>query len=109
MAGELFDLELLDDEDPFEIAEQAAHLFKRPMTEPKKMTPQQEHDFYAQPENQVPDGPARRRREKLSEMVPVRFPPDVTSEVRRRADKDDRSESSWIRRAVEHELERDAR
>ncbi|HUP71824.1 MAG TPA: YlcI/YnfO family protein [Acidimicrobiales bacterium] len=37
-------------------------------------------------------------------MVPVRFPPDVMNEVRRRADEDDRSVSSWIRRAVEHEL-----
>jgi predicted HicB family RNase H-like nuclease len=36
--------------------------------------------------------------------VPVRFPPEVLGEVRRRADADDRSVSSWIRRAVEHEL-----
>ena len=28
--GDLFDLELLDDDDPFEIDEQAAHLFKHP-------------------------------------------------------------------------------
>lgn len=30
VADELFDLELLDDEDPFEIDAQAAHLFKHP-------------------------------------------------------------------------------
>ena len=78
------------------------------MTKPKKMTRQEEHDFYAQLDNQAPQGPARRRRPKLSEMVPVRFPPDVMDEVRRRADEDDRSVSSWIRRAVEHELERSA-
>ena len=78
------------------------------MTKPKKMTRQQEHDFYAQPENQVPQGPARHRRERLSETVPVRFPPEVMSEVRRRAHEDDRSVSSWIRRAVEHELNRNA-
>ncbi|MEO8697940.1 MAG: YlcI/YnfO family protein [Acidimicrobiales bacterium] len=72
------------------------------------MTPEEEYDFYARPENQVPQGPAHRRREKLSEMVPVRFPPDVMDEVRRRADEDDRSVSSWIRRAVEHELGRSA-
>ena len=78
------------------------------MTQPAKMTRQQEHEFYAQPENQAPQGSARRRRPKLSEMVPVRFPPDVMDEVRRRADDDDRSVSSWIRRAVEHELQRDA-
>jgi hypothetical protein len=41
-------------------------------------------------------------------MVPVRFPPELLDEVRRRAGDDDRSLSSWIRRAVEHELERDA-
>ena len=35
-------------------------------------------------------------------------PPDLLDEVRRRAGDDDRSLSSWIRRAVEHELERDA-
>jgi len=72
----------------------------------KKKTRHQERDFYAQPENQTPQGPARRRRERLSEMVPVRFPPDVMKEVRRRADEDDRSVSSWIRRAVENELGR---
>jgi hypothetical protein len=76
------------------------------MTKPK-MTRQEEHEFYAQPENQTPQGPARRRR-KLTEMVPVRFPPEVMDEVRRRAEDDDRSVSSWIRRAVEHELERQA-
>ncbi len=70
----------------------------------KKMSRQEEHDFYAQPENQVPQGPARRR-SKLTEMVPVRFPPETLEEVRRLAGVDDRSVSSWIRRAVEHELE----
>ncbi|OBG26628.1 hypothetical protein [Mycobacterium sp. E3198] len=30
VAGELFDLDLLDEEDPFEIDAQAAHLFKHP-------------------------------------------------------------------------------
>ena len=71
----------------------------------KKMTRDEEHDFYAQPENQEPQGPARRRRSKLTEMVPVRFPPEVLEQVRRSAEADDRSVSSWIRRAVEHELE----
>lgn len=70
----------------------------------KKMTPDEEYDFYAQPENQEPQGPARRR-SKLTELVPVRFPPETLAEVRRRAGEDDRSVSSWIRRAVEHELE----
>ena len=71
-----------------------------------KMTRDQEYEFYAEPENQEPQGPARRRnRSKLTEMVPVRFPPETLEEVRRLAHADDRSVSSWIRRAVEHELE----
>lgn len=74
---------------------------------PKKMTRQQEHDFYADPENQEPQGPARRRR-PLTKVVPVRFPEDTLDALRARAEADDRSVSSWIRRAVEHELQRDA-
>ena len=71
----------------------------------KKMTQDEEFEFYARPENQEPQGPARRRRSKLTELVPVRFPPETLAEVRRLAGEDDRSVSSWIRRAVEHELE----
>lgn len=80
------------------------------MSTPKRpeMTREEEHEFYAQPENQEPQGPARRRASRLTEMVPVRFPAETLEEVRRRADADDRSVSGWIRRAVEHELERDA-
>lgn len=78
------------------------------MTKKKAMSREEEHAFYARPENQTPQGPARRRRSNLSEMVPVRFPPETLDEIRRRADADDRSVSSWIRRAVEHELEQDA-
>jgi hypothetical protein len=72
----------------------------------KKMTRNQEHEFYARPENQTPQGPAQRRKANLTEMVPVRFSPDVLDEVRRRADNDDRSVSAWIRRAVEEQLQR---
>lgn len=69
------------------------------------MTPDEEYEFYAQPDNQEPQGPARRRRPaRLTTLVPVRFPPEMLEEVRRRAEADDRSLSSWIRRAVEHEL-----
>ena len=75
------------------------------MTEPQ-MTPDEEHEDYARPENQEPQGPPRRRR--LREAIPVRLPPELVEEIRRRAAADDRSVSSWIRRAVEHELQRPA-
>ena len=71
----------------------------------KKMSQAEEREFYADPANQMPQGPARRRKAKLTELVPVRFPPDTLEKVRTAADADDRSVSSWIRRAVEHELE----
>lgn len=61
--------------------------------------------FYADPDNQTPQGPARRRNSKLSELVPVRFPPETLAKVRDAADADDRSVSAWIRRAVDRELE----
>ncbi|MBE5507596.1 hypothetical protein E3G54_004931, partial [Mycobacteroides abscessus] len=35
------------------------------------MTPDQEYEFYARPENQEPQGPAVRRRARLSDPVPV--------------------------------------
>jgi hypothetical protein len=75
----------------------------------KPMTPEEEHAFYAQLENQEPQGPARRRHgTQLSAPVPVRFPLELLEQVRRAADADDRSLSSWIRLAVEHELRRTA-
>lgn len=70
------------------------------------MTPEQENAYYADPDNQTPQGPPVRRKAKLSEPVPVRFPEDLLRQVRRRAAADDRSVSNWIRRAVEHELQR---
>ena len=79
------------------------------MTTKKKMTPQEEHDFYADPDNQTPQGAARRRNSKLTELVPVRFPPETLAKIRYAADADDRSVSSWIRRAVEHELDHSAK
>ncbi len=76
----------------------------------KKMTREDEYEYYVKPENQEPQGAARRRkRANLTEMVPVRFPPETLEEVRRLAEADDRSVSSWIRRAVDHELGQQAR
>ena len=72
------------------------------------MTPDEEYDFYGQPENQEPQGPPRQRRARLSDAIPVRFPPELVEEIRRRATEEDRSVSSWIRRVVEHELQRPA-
>lgn len=74
------------------------------MTKKTEMTPEQEYDYCAQPANQKPPGAPRRRQPRLSEMVPVRFPPQLLEEIRRRAEADDRSLSAWIRRAAEHEL-----
>jgi hypothetical protein len=75
----------------------------------KHMTPEHEYEFYARPENQEPRGVGRRRkRSKLTEVVPVRFPPETLDVVRQRAEADDRSVSSWIRRAVERELNEQA-
>lgn len=75
---------------------------------PKQMTPEQEYALYADPRNQEPQGPPRRRKRPLSTPVPVRFPADLLEEVKRAAEADDRSVSAWIRRAVEHELSRSA-
>ena len=75
-------------------------------TEP--MTPDEEHELYARPENQEPQGAPRRRSRRLTAPIPVRFPPELLEEIKRRADADDRSVSAWIRRAVEHELSRTA-
>jgi len=66
-----------------------------------QMTPDEEFEFYARPENQQPQGPGRRR---LTATVPVRFPAELLAQVRAAAAAEDRSVSSWIRRAVESEL-----
>ena len=69
------------------------------------LTPAEEHEFYNRPENQIPQGPPRRRKGPMADAVPVRFPPDVLEQVRAAAEADDRSVSSWIRRAVTRTLE----
>ncbi len=70
-----------------------------------RMTPEEEHAFYSDPENLTPQGPARRRKQRLTELVPVRFSPDVLEQVRAAAEADDRSVSAWIRQAVNRELQ----
>jgi predicted HicB family RNase H-like nuclease len=68
------------------------------------MTPDQEYEFYSRAENQQPQGRPVRRRVRMSNPVPVRLPPELLERVREAAEKDDRSISAWIRRAVEREL-----
>jgi predicted transcriptional regulator len=64
-------------------------------------------DYYAKPENQVPAGPGRRRRSpRLTTHVPIRFSPDVIEVVKKLADTDRRTVSSWIRTVVDQEIER---
>jgi predicted HicB family RNase H-like nuclease len=78
------------------------------MNTAKIMTPDQEYEFYARRENQLPQGRPVRRHARLSEMVPVRFTSELLEQVRAAAANDDRSVAAWVRRAVEHELRRSA-
>lgn len=74
---------------------------------PKKpKTAREEYEFYEDPRNLEPQGPPQRRKPRLTELVPVRFAPDVLDEIRRYAEAEDRSASSWIRRAVDNEITR---
>ncbi|MDO5668599.1 MAG: Arc family DNA-binding protein [Corynebacterium sp.] len=74
---------------------------------PPPMSADQEYEFYSRPENQIPQGPGRRR-SRLSSPIPVRFSPETLDEVKRRAAADDRSVSSWIRQAVQQKLDEPA-
>ena len=55
----------------------------------RDMTPEEEHEFYGRPENQLPQGPARRRRQRMTDPVPVRFPPEMLERVKAAANADD--------------------
>jgi hypothetical protein len=65
------------------------------------------YEYYADPDNRVPAGPARRRAaQPLTTHVPIRFSPAVIAEVKQLADKDRKTVSSWIRDVVEDEIAR---
>jgi hypothetical protein len=65
------------------------------------------YEYYADPDNRVPSGPGRRRLSKpLTTHVPIRFSPEVISDVKRLADIDRKTVSSWIRDVVEAEVGR---
>jgi hypothetical protein len=67
----------------------------------------QAHEFYADPANQASEGEAYRRTgRRLSATVPVRFPQAVIDSVKRLADRDGVTVSSWIRRLVIREVMR---
>ncbi|MGQ0431322.1 MAG: hypothetical protein ACT452_02810 [Microthrixaceae bacterium] len=64
-------------------------------------------EFYADPANQVPAGPAQRRkapRRPLTGHVPVRFDDTTIAGVKERAEEDGMTVSAWIRRVVAREL-----
>ncbi len=71
------------------------------------MDERQAHEFYSDPSNQIASGPAVRRvGNRLSATVPVRFPPGMIDAVKRLADRDGVTVSSWIRRLVAREVMR---
>jgi hypothetical protein len=71
------------------------------------MGDRQEYEFYKNPVNQVPAGPGRQRQgRRLSATVPVRFPQDIIDAVKRLADRDGLTVSSWIRQVVTREVQR---
>jgi hypothetical protein len=65
------------------------------------------YEYYADPDNREPAGPARRRASQpLTTHVPIRFSPEVIAEVKQFADNDHKTVSSWIRDVVEDEIAR---
>jgi hypothetical protein len=64
------------------------------------------YEYYADPKNQVPTGPGRSRKSQpLTTHVPIRFSTEVIAAVKRLAEHDQRTVSSWIRLLVEQEIE----
>lgn len=58
----------------------------------------------------TPAGPGvKRTKPVLTEHTPVRFPPELIDKVKKLAEADRRTVSSWIRNAVEDEVNRRTR
>jgi hypothetical protein len=65
------------------------------------------HEFYADPENLAADGPGQsRQRPMKTGMIPVRVAPEMIAAVKRFADQDGVTVSTWIRRLIGRELQR---
>lgn len=76
-------------------------------TQGGSMDEDQAYEFYGDPANQVPAGPTYRRAgRRLSATVPVRFPQAMIDAVKRLANRDGVTVSSWIRRLVAREVMR---
>jgi hypothetical protein len=68
---------------------------------------QELYNYYADPDHRTPAGPGVRRKSKpLTTHVPIRFSPETISGVKKLADHDRKTVSSWIRDVVEAEIER---
>jgi len=62
-------------------------------------------EFYNDPANLVPAGPAHRRKARpLTQHVPVRFPAATIEQVKQLAEADGMTVSAWIRNVVERSL-----
>ena len=64
-----------------------------------------ESEFYKDPANQEPVGPARRRKTTLTEVVPIRLSTDTLERARTKADDDGRSLAAWIRELIDSALD----
>jgi len=72
------------------------------------MNESEAYEFYSNPANRAPQGPAVRRQRKatLGGTIPVRFPEEMVTAVKRFAEHDGVTVSTWIRNLVARELER---
>ena len=74
------------------------------------MNDREAYEFYADPANLAPAGPARKRvGRRLTSMSSVRFTPEVIEQVKQLATAEDVTVGAWIRAAVARESERKRR